>query len=149
MLVLRPCFTKCLRAVLFHKTVLCFWLNRKIDSWYVTQNIAYANVSVSNFWKGNIWPIRTSKKNRNCPWQKPSKKFCSENFSSVASALTWVKSSNCVNTVVEWQLASLKNYSILNVSPCNMRIAKVVVLPKGGRSNALQNLAVYIKDSLG
>ena len=61
-----------------------------------------------------LGPIRTSRQNRNCPWQNPRTNFVVTIFvSSVASALTWLKSSNCV---VGWQLACLKNCSSQSVS---------------------------------
>ena len=61
-----------------------------------------------------LGPICTSRQNRNCPWQNPRTNFVVAIFvSSVASALTWLKSSNCV---VGWQLACLKNCSSQSVS---------------------------------
>ena len=61
-----------------------------------------------------LGPIRTSRQNRNCPWQNPRTNFVVTIFiSSVASTLTWLKSSNCV---VGWQLACLKNCSSQSVS---------------------------------
>ena len=65
--------------------------------------------------------------------------------SSVASALTRLKSSNCVNTVniifhynlfyfVGWQ--RLENWFILKTSPYNMWIAKLHGHLKSGRSSA-------------
>lgn len=82
--------------------------------------------------------IRTSRQNHNCPRQNPRTNFVVTIFvSSVASALTWLRSSNCD---VGGQLACLKNCSILKASPCNTWIAT-------GHSSALQNSVVYIKDS--
>ena len=48
--------------------------------------------------------------------------------SPVASALTKLKSSHCVNAVVGWQLACLINCSILRVSPYNIWIAWIAKL---------------------
>ena len=66
--------------------------------------------------------IRTSWQNHNCPWQNPRTNFVVTIFvASVASALTWFESSNCV---VGRQQACLKNSALF----CNMWIAKLVIV---------------------
>ena len=64
-------------------------------------------------------------------WQlsvaKSKDKFCRDNFCLVRCIRIdmVIKPSNCV---VGWQVACLKNCSILKASPCNMWIAKLVIV---------------------
>ena len=86
-------------------------------------------------------PISTSRQNRICPWQNPRTNFVVTIFvSSVASTLTWLKSSNCA---VRWQLACLKNCSILKAFPCNMWIAKLVIVR--GDVTAPQRIRLFVQ----
>ena len=92
-----------------------------------------------------LGPIRTSRQNRNCPWKNPRTNFVATIFvSSVASALTWFKSSNCV---VGLQLACLKNL-LYSQSVSLQHEDSQIGHREGGSYSAAQNSVVYIKDSL-
>ena len=94
--------------------------------------------------KAKLGPIRTSRQNRNCPWQNPRTNFVVTIFvMSVASALTWSKSSNCV---VGWQLACLKNCFSQSVSL--QHVNSQTGHHEGGHNSAAQNSVVYIKDNM-
>ena len=99
---------------MFHRYLLCRLF--QFFQWHVSLVLkpGQINIVFHKILKINLGPIRTSGQNRSCPWQNPRTNFVLTVFvSSVASALAWLKSSNCV---VEWQLACLKNCSSQSVS---------------------------------
>ena len=87
---------------------------------YVTKGNDAKNPAIFSFCL--LGSIRTSRQNHNCPWQNPRTNFVVTIFvSSVASALTWFESSNCV---IGRQQACSKNSALF----CNMWMAKLVIV---------------------